>query len=85
MQYKTNPSRVALLALVMISASASTIAFDVGDQIEFHGYGDLTYARSNVDATGHRLGARQTDHDVSFVATWQVDERTKLWAQLEPC
>lgn len=82
MQNMTNPSRVALLALVMICASASTTAFEVGNQIEFHGYGDLTYVRSNVDATGQRLGARQTDHDVSFVATWQVDERTKLWAQL---
>ena len=82
MQNKTNPSRVALLALVMISASASATALELGNQFEIHGYGDLTYARSNVDATGQRLGARQADHDVSFVAAWKFDERTKLWAQL---
>ena len=77
-----NVSRIALLTILVACASTSATAFEVGDQFEFHGYGDLTQTWSNVDATGQRLGARQTDHDVSFVATWQIDERTKLWAQL---
>ena len=82
MQNKTNPSRVALLALVMLSASTNAIALEVGDQFELHGYGDLTQTWSSVDATGQRLGARKTNHAVWFVAAWQVAERTKLWAQL---
>ena len=82
MQNKTNSSRVALLAILMACASASTTALEVGGQFEIHGYGDLTHTRSNVDATGQRQGAQQTAHDISFVAAWQLDERTKLWAQL---
>ena len=77
MQNKTNSSRVALLAILMASATA----LEVGDQFEIHGYGDLTHTWSNVAVTGQRQGAQQTDHDISLVAVWQADERTKLWAQ----
>jgi hypothetical protein len=69
----------ATLALVAVLPAR---AVDFGDSLHLHGYGDLAQTRSNVDASGERRGARLTTYNVSLVGTWDLSERTSVWAQV---
>ena len=70
-----------LLALAALVSSPAR-AVDLGERFELHGYGDLAHTVANVDATGERLGARETSHNLSLVGIWQATDRTRVWGQL---
>lgn len=65
-----------------LAAVLSAHAVDFGDSLHLHGYGDLAQTHSNVDASGERRGARLTTYNVSLVGTWDLSERTSVWAQV---
>ncbi len=57
-------------------------AVNFGDSLQLHGYGDLAQTHSNVDAGGERRGARLTSYNLSLVGTWELSDRTSVWAQV---
>lgn len=82
MRHRTKPIFTTLLTALLALAGSNARAIDVSDQVALHGYGDIAHARSNVDATGEQLGARETAHNLSLVGVWQASERTKVWLQV---
>jgi hypothetical protein len=86
---KINPStRARRLACTAILSGAAQIAaaVDFGNDFALHGYGSQDYVQSSSDRNTY-LGAdhRGTwdNNFLAFVATVSLNERSKLWAQLE--
>jgi hypothetical protein len=77
-------ARVQLAALALLSLASAAHSFDLGDSVQLHGFASQDYLQASRNTY---LGAddRGTwdNNFLAFIGTFTLNERSKLWAQLE--
>jgi hypothetical protein len=69
---------------MLVCVAQSGVAIDFGNEFALHGYGSQDYAQTtaNTYLDADRRGTWD-DNFLAFVGTVSLNERSKLWAQLE--